>query len=350
MTSYGVFSRASGHEEVIFCHDDPSGLRAIIAIHSTALGPALGGVRMRPYTTEAEALNDVLLLSQGMSYKSALAGVGLGGGKAVIIGDPATGKTDGLLHAFARRVNSLGGTYITAPDAGTTVRDMDVIGEHSKHVVGRSPECGGFGDPSPYTALGVFRCMLASMEFLRGSGSLRDRVVGVEGAGKVGYHLVRYLIDGGARVAVTDVDEGALARIRSLGDVRTVASADELLTLPLDIFAPCALGGSLTAERAASIQARIVCGAANNQLAEPDVATSLHRRGILYAPDYLANAGGLVHVAGELRGFDSERTRSAVMSISDTLGEVYQMATADHVSPAEAADRLARRRIAVGAS
>lgn len=348
MTSNAVFSRASGHEQVVFCQDERSGLRAIVAIHSTTLGPALGGVRMHPYRTESDALNDVLSLSRGMSYKSALAGVGLGGGKAVIVGDPASDKTDHLLHSFGRRVDSFGGTYITAPDAGTSVRDMDVISQHCKYVVGLSASCGGLGDPSPHTALGVFRGMLASEEFLRGTASLRGRLVGVEGVGKVGYQLVNYLLEEGAKVAVADVNDAALARVRSLGDVRIVSSVDELLSLPLDVYAPCALGGSLTEERATIIPARIVCGAANNQLTDPTVAMSLHRRGILYAPDYLVNAGGLIHVAAEFRGFDAERAWDSIASISDTLGEVYAIADREGVSPAEAADRLAIRRIGAG--
>ncbi|WP_110208853.1 Glu/Leu/Phe/Val dehydrogenase dimerization domain-containing protein [Nocardioides daejeonensis] len=336
----------SEHEQVLFCHDEASGLRAIIAIHSTALGPALGGTRFHPYSDTASALDDVLNLSRGMTYKAALAGLDLGGGKAVIIGDPRTLKSEALLRAYGRFVQSLGGRYKTACDVGTFSADMDLIARECDHVTGRTVAHGGAGDSSVLTAFGVFQGMRASAEAAWGSTSLDGRTVGVVGVGKVGRHLVEHLVNDGAEVVVTDVWQPALDRVRDeLPQVTIVDSEAALLAQPLDVYAPCALGGALTDDVVADLGAQVVCGAANNQLAHPGIEKSLADRGILYAPDYCVNAGGLIQVADELEGFDFERARQRAEGILETTRAVFEAARAEGVPPAVAADRLAERRI-----
>ncbi|QFU93142.1 Glu/Leu/Phe/Val dehydrogenase dimerization domain-containing protein [Amycolatopsis sp. YIM 10] len=342
----GVFGRDTGHEQVVFCHDKASGLKAIIGIYSTALGPGLGGTRFYPYRTEAEALDDVLALSKGMAYKNALAGLDLGGGKAVIIGDPATVKSEALLRAYGRFVQSLNGRYITACDVGTYVQDMDVVARETRFVTGRSPEDGGAGDSSVLTAFGVFQGMRASAEHLWGSPDLAGRRVGVAGVGKVGYLLVGHLIEAGARVVISDVSAAAIERTRAKHpEVEVVGSADELIRAELDVFAPCALGGALNDETVPELRAKIVCGAANNQLAHPGIDKLLDDRGILFAPDYLVNAGGVIQVSDELHGFDFARAKRKTAQIFDTTKSVFQLAEAEGVPAATAADRLAERRM-----
>jgi valine dehydrogenase (NAD+) len=335
------------HEQVVSCHDPASGLRAVIAIHSTALGPALGGVRFYPYTSTDAAVADALNLSRGMAYKNSLAGLGLGGGKSVIIGDPATDKTPELLRAFGRFVQSLGGRYVTACDVGTYVPDMDVIAQETEYVVSRGPALGGSGDPSPMTALGVFQGMRACADHAWHTPSLRGRRVGVAGVGKVGRHLIELLIADGATVVATDVNDGALELLRrDLPRVEVVTDTEALLRSGLDVYAPCALGGALNDATVPLLDARIVCGAANNQLAHAGIGKLLVERGILYAPDYLVNAGGVIQVADELTGYDAERVRTRVDRIFDTTKQVLALAAADGVPPGVAADRLAERRIA----
>jgi valine dehydrogenase (NAD+) len=342
----GVFAQASGHEQVVFCHDEPTGLKAIIAIHSTALGPALGGTRFYPYASESDALSDVLNLSRGMSYKAALAGLDLGGGKAVIIGDPATTKTEALLRAYGRMVQSLGGRYYTACDVGTFSEDMDQVARECDFVTGRTVAHGGAGDSSVLTAYGVFQGMRAAAEATWGAPTLHGRTVGVAGVGKVGHHLVRHLVEDGAEVVVTDVNPDAVARVQAEHpDVRTVADADVLVAGELDVYAPCALGGALTDDVVAVLSARIVCGAANNQLAHEGIEKQLEDRGVLYAPDYMVNAGGLIQVADELEGFSFDRAKARAEKIYDTTKQVFALAAEDGVPPAVAADRLAERRM-----
>jgi len=352
----GVFDRTdhlagAGHEQVVFCQDPASGLKAIIAIWSTALGPALGGTRFHPYASEDAALADVLKLSRAMAYKAAVAGLDLGGGKAVILGDPATDKTETLLRAFGRMVQSLGGRYWTACDVGTAVPDMDVIARESSYVTGRSPEQGGAGDSAVLTAYGVFRAMGAAAEHLWGAPSLAGRRVGVEGVGKVGSHLVQHLLDDGASVLVSDVSPAALDRVRMAHPQVETTSVEALPTADLDVYAPSALGGSLTDEAVDALQAVVVCGAANNQLAHQGVEAALDARGILYVPDYVANGGGLIQVADEALhahsgGFRFERARARATTIDATTLAVLRTAAAEGVPPLTAADRLAERRMA----
>ncbi|WP_282958496.1 Glu/Leu/Phe/Val dehydrogenase dimerization domain-containing protein [Georgenia thermotolerans] len=348
--SPGPFDPEHGHEQVVYCHDRASGLRAIIAIHSTALGPALGGTRFYPYPTEDDALADVLRLSRGMTYKCALAGLDHGGGKAVIIGDPARDKSEALLRAYGRFVESLGGRYVTACDVGTYVADMDVIHRETGHVVGRSEVHGGSGDSSVLTAFGVFTAMRACAAHVWGSDALRGRTVGVAGVGKVGHLLVGHLVDAGAQVVVTDVSTRAVERVRAEHPaVDVVAGTDALVRSTLDVYAPCALGGALDRATVDALSAKIVCGAANNQLADDGaghLAERLLERGITYAPDYLVNAGGVIQVSDEEEGFDMERARHRVEGLFATTEAVLARAAEQGISPARAADHLAEERIA----
>jgi valine dehydrogenase (NAD+) len=352
----GVFDRTdhlkdAGHEQVVFCQDPQSGLRAIIAIYSTALGPALGGTRFYPYASEDAALADVLALSKAMAYKAACAGVDLGGGKAVILGDPGTVKSEALLRAYGRMVQSLGGRYYTACDVGTFVQDMDVIAKESRFVTGRSPEHGGAGDSAVLTAYGVFQAMRAAAQHTWNSPTLSGRRVAVEGVGKVGHHLVEHLLEDGASVVVSDVDDAAIERVRAMSPQVSVASVGDLPLADVDVYSPCALGGSLSDELVPRLQAKVVCGAANNQLAHPGIEKALADRGVLYAPDYVANAGGLIQVADEALNIDSggfrfDRAKAKAAQIYDTTLQIFQLADDEGVPPAVAADRVAERRMA----
>ncbi|MFF4169724.1 Leu/Phe/Val dehydrogenase [Streptomyces sp. NPDC001744] len=341
-------SERGGHEQVVLCQDRATGLKAVIALHSTALGPALGGTRFHPYATEAEAVADALNLARGMSYKNALAGLDHGGGKAVIIGDPEQIKTEELLLAYGRFVASLGGRYVTACDVGTYVADMDVVARENEWTTGRSPENGGAGDSSVLTAFGVFQGMRASAQFLWGDPTLRGRRIGVAGVGKVGHHLVGHLLEDGAEVYVTDVREESVRRITDRHpEVKAVADTDALIRVEgLDVYAPCALGGALNDDTVPVLSAKIVCGAANNQLAHLGVEKDLEERGILYAPDYVVNAGGVIQVADELHGFDFERCRAKAAKIFDTTLSIFARAKEDGIPPAAAADRIAEQRMA----
>ena len=346
----GVFDRydelsAADHEQVVFCRDSASGLRAIISIHDTTLGPALGGTRFYPYTSESEALTDGLRLAQGMTFKAAAAGMPLGGGKAVIIGDPARDKTPELLRAYGRFIERLGGTYVTAADVGTTSEDLDVIGQTTRHVVGRTVEAGGSGDSGLSTATGVFHAMVAAATHLWGPGSLAERTVGVEGAGKVGLHLVGLLLEHGAAVQVAEPAPGAVDRLRSrFGSA--VQVVDSVLDAAVDVYAPCALGATLDRKSIESLQATVVCGAANNQLATSDVDLSLAARGVTWVPDYVANAGGLIQVGGELQQRTPEQVLDDVRRIGDTTREVLLEATAQQIGTGAAPDRVVRARLA----
>ncbi len=346
----GVFvddgPEAAGHEQVVFCQDRHTGLKAIIGIYSTALGPALGGTRFYPYATEDDALRDVLHLSRAMAYKNALAGLDLGGGKAVIWGDPAQLKTEALLRAYGRFVQSLNGRYYTACDVGTYVPDMDVIARETRFVTGRSVEHGGAGDSSILTAWGVFQGMRAAAEHVWGSPTLAGRRVGIAGLGKVGKYLAGHLLDDGASIVATDVSEAALEWARTTyPQIDLVADTTALITSDIDVYAPCALGGALDDDTVAVLRATIVTGGANNQLAHPGIDKTLVERGILYTPDYLVNAGGVIQVADEIEGFDFERAKLRATRIFDTTRTILRLADADGVPPAVAADRLAERRM-----
>lgn len=334
---------------MVFLNDAPTGLRAIVAIHSTRLGPALGGTRFYPYADEDDAFEDVVRLSRGMTYKAATAGLDLGGGKAVVMGDPSVDKSEALMRAYGRYVDSLGGRYITAEDVGTTQADMDVIRGETRFVTGVSLELGGSGDPSAATARGVLAAMRAVAEHLWGSGSLAGRHVAVTGVGKVGSNLVRGLVAAGAEVTVADVTSATVQRVVGSyepGRVR-VADAATVHRTHCDIFSPCALGGVLDPQTIAGLNAAAVVGSANNQLADSACATLLARAGVLYAPDYVVNAGGLVNIADELTtgGYHPDRAMAAVDRIHDTTASVLAIAEAEGLLTVEAADRLAERRL-----
>jgi valine dehydrogenase (NAD+) len=342
----------TGHEQVAFCSDPDTGLRAVIAIHSTALGPGLGGTRFHPYASTDHAVADVLRLSRAMSSKNAVAGLDHGGGKAVIIGDPNRDKTPELLRAYGRFVESLGGRYVTACDVGTYVADMDVVGESTRWATGRSTERGGAGDSSVLTAYGVFQGMRAAAQHVWGERTLAGRRVGVAGVGKVGRRLTEHLLEDGAEVVVADVDTDAVrALLGSHPSVSAVDDVEDLVRAELDVFSPNAMGGALDDVTVESLRARVVCGGANNQLASEGrggTAERLRERGITYAPDFLVNAGGVIQVSDELHGFDMERARSRTATIYDLTLEVLRAADEHDVTPAVAADRLAERRIAAG--
>ena len=337
---------ASGHEQVVFCSDPESGLRAVIAVYSTALGPALGGTRFFPYASEEAALADALALSKAMAYKNSLAGLDLGGGKAVIIGDPHTDKTEALLRAYGRFVEALGGRYLTACDVGTYNADLDVVARETRFAHGRSEAFGGCGDSSVLTAFGVFQGMRAAAQHRWGEPSLAGRTVAVAGVGKVGSHLVDRVVADGADVVVTDVDPRAVDRVLARHPRATaVADTDTLVRTPHDVYAPCALGGALDDETVAALPGEIVCGGANNQLAHEGTAQALVDRGVLYAPDYLVNAGGVIQVEDERHGFSFARAEAKATSIFDVALRVFAAADTEGVSPAVAADRLAEERM-----
>ncbi|MDP9070807.1 MAG: valine dehydrogenase [Actinomycetota bacterium] len=333
-----------GYEQVVFCHDGPTGLRAIVAIHSTRLGPALGGTRFFPYRSEDDALEDVLRLARGMTYKAAVAGLDLGGGKAVIIGDPATDKTEALLRAYGRFVDSLGGRYITAEDVGTTQPDMDVIRRETTQVTGVSRYLGGSGDPSAATAYGVLHAMKAVARHLWGTTVLQDRHVVVSGVGKVGYHLARHLVEERARVTVSDVSPAALDRAATELGVE-VAPVEKAHAVECDVFSPCALGGALHAGTIAELRCAAVVGCANNQLADRACVQLLEEAGVLYAPDYVVNAGGVINIAEELRGYHRQRAYANVRRIFDTTAAVLAAAQTGKITTTVAADRMAERRM-----
>ncbi|SCG61943.1 Glu/Leu/Phe/Val family dehydrogenase [Micromonospora coxensis] len=348
----GVFAStddpgSTGHEQVVFCQDKQTGLKAIIGIYSTALGPALGGTRFYPYASEEAALADVLDLSRGMAYKNALAGLDLGGGKAVIWGDPEQIKSEALLRAYGRFVESLAGRYYTACDVGTYVADMDVIARETRYVTGRSVEHGGAGDSSILTAWGVFQGMRAAAEHVWGAPTLAGKRVGVAGLGKVGKYLTKHLLDDGAEVVATDVNPKALEWARTTHpQVELVDDASALVAADIDVYAPCALGGALNDDTVPALRAKVVAGAANNQLAHSGIEKLLADRGILYAPDYVVNAGGVIQVADEIEGFNFDRAKLRATKIYDTTREILRLADDEGVPPAVAADRLAERRMA----
>jgi leucine dehydrogenase len=341
------YMRRYGHKKVVVCNDADSGLRAIIAIHSTHLGPATGGLRMWSYTSEEEAMLDALRLARGMTYKYAAAGVNLGGGKAVIIGDPNRDKSEALLRAFGRFVDQLGGEYITGEDVGTTLADMEVIFSETNHVVTLPTHCGGAGDIAPATALGCVAATKACAKRVWGKDVLKDRKIALQGLGAVGYNALRLLVEQGAQVIVADIDSQKTATAVAEFGVTAVAPKD-IYKQEVDIFAPYALGAVINDETIPQLRAKIVAGSANNILAEERHGDELERRGIVYAVDYVANSGGTIFDTDRLRkgGFQPDRAWANVKKIYERIEEVFRLAERDHVPYHVAADRLAEERIA----
>lgn len=331
-----------GHEQVSFASDRKSGYRGIIAVHNTILGPALGGTRFWNYATDAEAFIDVLRLSRGMTYKAAVAGLNLGGGKSVILGDNRIEEREGLMRAHGRHVESLQGRYITAEDVGTSTEDMDFVKQETSSVVGLA---GRSGDPSPVTGLGTFRGMQACAKFLYGDENLEGKTVAVQGCGHVGYHLLKHLHEVGAKLIVADIDEEKVKRcIREFG--ATAVGSEAIYGAKADIFAPCALGSVINDDTLTVLKVDIVAGAANNQLAEERHGDILDERGVVYAPDYVINSGGLINVNAEVEGWSLERAHQKASEIYDTVLNVLEIARDEGVPTYRAADRLAERRIA----
>jgi len=334
----------TGHEEVVFCHNQDAGLKAIIAIHNTVLGPALGGLRMWPYKTEQDAVNDVLRLSRGMTYKNAVADLNLGGGKAVIIGDPSKDKSEALFRAFGRFVNSLNGRYITAEDVGIDVNDMEYVFRETEYVTGVHQVHGGSGDPSPFTAFGTLQGLMAALQVKHGNEDVGKYSYAVQGAGHVGSEFIKLLREQGAKVFVTDINKDAVQRcVDELGC--EAVGLDEIYDVDADVYSPCALGGTLNEQTIDRIKAKIVCGAANNQLATDAIGDELTRRGVLYAPDYAVNAGGVMNVSLEIDGYNRERAMRMMRTIYYNLGRIFEISKAENVPTYKAADRLAEERI-----
>lgn len=340
---FGQFS-FNGHEQIVFCHDKDSGLKAIIGIHNTVLGPALGGTRMWHYNSEWEALNDVLRLSRGMTYKSAISGLDLGGGKAVIIGNSKTDKTPEMIKAFAKYVHSLSGRYITAEDVGTTTPDMDLIRSITPHVTGISESLGGSGNPSPVTAYGVFMGLKAAAKFKFGSDELGGKKVLVQGIGNVGETLVKHLTNEGAEVYITDLSEERVAEVAQKYQAK--AFTGDVYSADVDIYAPCALGATINDDTIEKIKAQVIAGAANNQLAdEQKHGKRLQERGIVYAPDFLINAGGIINVFGEIANYGSEEALRRTENIYNTTLDILNYAQQHNVTANQAAMKKAEDRI-----
>ncbi|KWX87842.1 leucine dehydrogenase [Paenibacillus riograndensis] len=335
----------SDYEEVVFCQDRQSGLKAIIAIHDTTLGPALGGTRMWAYASEEAALTDVLRLSRGMTYKNAVSGLNLGGGKAVIIGNPKADKNEAMFRAFGRYIQGLNGRYITAEDVGTTEDDMNLIHEETEYVTGVSETYGSSGNPSPATAYGVYQGMKAAALEAFGTDSLEGRTVAVQGVGNVAYHLCSYLHQEGARLIVTDIDKEAVRRALEAYGAKAV-SPEDIYSVACDIYAPCALGATVNDQTISQLKARVIAGAANNQLQEARHGDLLHELGIVYAPDYVLNAGGVIHIADELNGYNRERAYKKVGEIYRNIRRVFEISAEQGIPSYLAADRLAEERIA----
>ena len=332
-------------EQVVFCQDEASGLKAVIAIHDTTLGPALGGSRMWTYASEEAAIEDALRLARGMTYKNAAAGLNLGGGKTVIIGDPFNDKNEEMFRALGRFIQGLNGRYITAEDVGTTVADMDLIHEETNYVTGISPTFGSSGNPSPITAYGVFLGMKAAAKEAFGEDSLWGRTVAVQGLGNVAYTLCEYLHKEGARLIVTDINQAAIDRV--VNDFGATAVApDAIYEQQVDIYSPCALGATVNDDTIPKFKAKVIAGSANNQLAESRHGKTLHEMGIVYAPDYVINAGGVINVADELYGYNRDRAMKRVETIYTSLEKIFAISKEEDIPTYLAANRLAEQRIA----
>lgn len=333
------------HEQVVFCYDKATGLKAIIAIHNTVLGPALGGTRMWMYKNDNEALTDVLRLSRGMTFKASISGLNLGGGKAVIIGDSKKDKNEALFRRFGQFVNSLGGKYITAEDVGTSTKDMEHVAKETKHVTGLPESMGGGGDPSPVTAYGVYMGMKAAAKQVWSNDSLSGKKVIVQGVGHVGENLVKHLSQEGAVVFISDINHEAL---KSVADKykATVVEPDAIFGMDVDVYAPCALGATLNTENINALQCSIIAGAANNQLADENIhGPMLMDKGILYAPDFLINAGGLINVYSELKGYNRQKAMAETEKIYDYTLNIFAKSAKENIPPQKAAQELAEKRI-----
>lgn len=334
-----------GHEEVVFFSDPSVGLKAIVAIHNTNLGPALGGTRMWPYETEAEALEDVLRLSKGMTYKAAVSGLNLGGGKAVIIGDPKKDKSEALLRSYGRFVESLNGRYITAEDVNMTEEDMESINTETSYAVGVAKMHGGSGNPAPYTALGTFRGIEASCFRVFNTRAVKGKTVAVQGAGSVGYELIKILDREGANIVFTDISEANITRLKNDFPKAKFVGPEEIFDVDCDIFAPCALGAAVNDDTINRFKCSIVAGSANNQLKEDRHGDMLKERGILYAPDYLINAGGLMNVSIEYEGWSHEKSLRMVNTIYETTLKIFDLASELNLPIYKAADRYSEERL-----
>jgi leucine dehydrogenase len=338
----------SGHEQVVFCYDKASGLKAIIAIHDTTLGPSLGGTRMWPYKSEAEAIKDVLRLSRGMTYKAAISGLKLGGGKAVIIGDSRKDKTQAMFEKYGEFIESLNGRYITAEDVGTSTQDMVYIRKNTTHVTGLPESMGGSGDPSPVTAYGVYMGMKAAAKERWGNDSLSGKKIIVQGVGHVGENLVRMTTEEGAKVYICDINQDALNSVASKYKAEIIDKAF-VYDADVDIYAPCALGATLNTENIEKLKCSIVAGAANNQLADESIhGKMIGDRGILYAPDFLINAGGLINVYSEINGYDREKSLEQAREIYKTTLEIFRKAKQENLTTVTAAKKIAEERLAAG--
>ncbi|HWR96544.1 MAG TPA: Glu/Leu/Phe/Val dehydrogenase dimerization domain-containing protein [Arenimonas sp.] len=332
------------HEEVVFCQNKDAGLKAIIAIHNSVLGPALGGLRMWPYATEQDALNDVLRLSRGMTYKAAVSGLNLGGGKAVIIGDPSKDKSEALFRAFGRFVNSLNGRYITAEDVGIDVNDMEYVYRETEFVTGVHQVHGGSGDPSPFTAYGTLQGLMAALQAKFGNEEVGNYSFAVQGVGHVGMEYVKLLRERGAKVFVTDINTALVQRAVDDYGAEAVAS-DQIYDVDADVYSPCALGGTINENTLDRLKCQVICGAANNQLATNEIGDEVQRRGILYAPDYAVNAGGLMNVSLEIDGYNRERAMRMLRTIHFNLARIFEISKRDSIPTYMAADRMAEERI-----
>jgi leucine dehydrogenase len=342
--TFELISKHGDHEQVVFCHDATVGLKAIIAIHNTALGPALGGTRMWNYKTEDEALVDVLRLSKGMTYKAATAGLNLGGGKAVIIGDPKSHKSEGLFRAFGQFINTLNGRYITAEDVGTCVTDMEYVFMETPWVTGIPKAFGGSGDPSPYTAHGVLMGMKAAAKEKFGADSLQGMRVAVQGLGNVGSNLVKYLVEEKAQIIISDIDSQRTQELAAKYNLKTVAP-EAIVTTECDIFAPCAMGAVINDQTISNLKCKVIAGGANNQLAEKRHGDALKELSILYTPDYVINAGGLMNVFVELEGYSPDRALDKTKKVYENCMKVFQIAKKENIGTHTAADRVAEERI-----
>ncbi|MGP8217122.1 MAG: Glu/Leu/Phe/Val family dehydrogenase [Bacteroidia bacterium] len=334
------------HEEVLFCNDNATGLKALIAIHSTVLGPSLGGCRIWNYNNEQEALNDVLRLSRGMTYKASVAGLNLGGGKSVIMGDSKTIKSEALMRRFGRFVDDLGGKYITAEDVGSNSRDMEYIHMETRHVTGIPESMGGSGDPSPVTAYGVLLGMKAAAHERWGSDSLHGKKVSVQGIGNVGEHLVKHLSDEGAVIYITDINQDKLKAVAAKYKAEVVG-LDEVYDLNVDIYAPCALGATINNDTLNRLKCSVIAGSANNQLADEKVhGEALVKKGIIYAPDFVINSGGLINVYAELGGtYNKTRAMQHADKIYDITRSIFSLAKSEKIPTYLAANKVAEKRI-----